>query len=128
MAIYIVKIVRQGNFLSKQEPLAAISNKRNLAPIPWQRVSLDRFRLKNMAASFFCDDRRTGLKVNFLSSQKLLAAIILQKKSIMQELAANISMRISVVKIVCECLLLLQESRPKTIDKPDNILSMSCSY
>ena len=45
------------------------------------------------------------LKANFLSSQKLLAAILLQKKSIMQVLAANILMRISIVKIVCECFL-----------------------
>ena len=45
------------------------------------------------------------VKADFLSSQKLLAAILLQKKSIMQVLVANILMRISIVKIVCECFL-----------------------
>ena len=43
--------------------------------------------------------------VDFLSLQKLLAAILLQKKSIMQELAANILMIISHVKIVGERFL-----------------------
>ena len=51
------------------------------------------------------------LKADFLSSQKLVAAILWQKKSIMQVLVANILMRISIVKIVCECFLLWQESR-----------------
>ena len=44
----------------------------------------------------------SALRPDFLSSQKLLADILLQKKSTMQELAANILMRISVLKIVCE--------------------------
>ena len=44
-------------------------------------------------------------KADFLSSQNLLAAILLQKKSIMQELAANILMRIPIVEILGECLL-----------------------
>ena len=45
-----------------------------------------------------------SLRVDFLSSQKLLAVILLQKKkSTMQVLAANISIRISIVKIVCKC-------------------------
>ena len=46
-----------------------------------------------------------SIKADFPSSQKLLAAILLQKKSIMQVLAANILMRISIVKIVSECFL-----------------------
>ena len=45
------------------------------------------------------------LRADFQSLQKLLAVILLQKNSIMQELAANILMRISIVKIVCECFL-----------------------
>ena len=45
------------------------------------------------------------IRVDLLSSQKLLAAILLQKKSIMQVVAAIILMRISIVKIVCECFL-----------------------
>ena len=45
------------------------------------------------------------LGADFLSSQKLLAAILLEKKSIMQELVANISKRICIVKIVYECFL-----------------------
>ena len=48
---------------------------------------------------------------DFLSSQKLLAALLLQKKLIIKKLAANILMRISIVKIVCECFLPCQESR-----------------
>ena len=40
-----------------------------------------------------------SLRVDFLSSQKLLVARLLQKKSIMQVLAANILMRISIVKL-----------------------------
>ena len=40
------------------------------------------------------------IRTDSLSSQKLLAAIFLQKKSIMQVLAANILMRISIVKII----------------------------
>ena len=56
--------------------------------------------------SFECHEQvLLSLRANFLSSQKLLAAIILQKKSIMQVLAANILMRISIVEIVCECFL-----------------------
>ena len=35
----------------------------------------------------------------------------LQKKSTMQELGADILMRISIVKIVCDCFLPWQESR-----------------
>ena len=55
-----------------------------------------------------------SIRADFLSSQKLLTAMLLQKKSIMQVLAANILMRISIVKIVCECFLPWQESRLKT--------------
>ena len=46
-----------------------------------------------------------------LSSQKLLAAMFLQKKSIMQVLATNILMRVSIVRIVCQCFLPSQENR-----------------
>ena len=46
-----------------------------------------------------------NVRADFLSSQKLLAVIPLQKKSTMQELAANILMRIPIVKIICECFL-----------------------
>ena len=46
-----------------------------------------------------------GLKGNFLSNQKLLQALFLQKKSIMQTFAANMLIRISIMKIVCECFL-----------------------
>ena len=46
-----------------------------------------------------------GLRANFLSSQKLLAAILLQKRSIMQMLGANILVIISIVNIVSECFL-----------------------
>ena len=54
------------------------------------------------------------VRADFLSSQKLLYAMFLQKKSIIQELAANILIRISVVKIVCECFLPWQETgKPK---------------
>ena len=60
-------------------------------------------------------DLPTGLRGDFLSSQKLLAAILLQKKSVTQLLATNIFMRIYIVKIVCECFLPLQESRPKPV-------------
>ena len=56
---------------------------------------------------------RPGFRADILSSQKLLAAILLQKKSVMQVLAANILMRISIVTIFCECFLPWQESRPK---------------
>ena len=59
---------------------------------------------------FFTDSVRLG--ADLLSSQKLLAAILLPKKSVMQVLAANILMRISIVKIVCKCFLPLQESLP----------------
>ena len=45
------------------------------------------------------------VKADFVSSQKLLAAILLQKESVVQVLAANIFMRISIVKIVCKCFL-----------------------
>ena len=45
------------------------------------------------------------VKADFVSSQKLLAAILLQKKSVMQVLAANILMRSFIVKIVCKCFL-----------------------
>ena len=48
---------------------------------------------------------QNGLKADFLSSYKLLAIIPVQKKSIMQVLAANTVMTISIVKIVCDCLL-----------------------
>ena len=41
----------------------------------------------------------------FLSLEKLLSAMFLQKKSIMQVLAANILVRIPIVKIVCEWFL-----------------------
>ena len=41
-----------------------------------------------------------GIRADFLSSQILFPAILLQNKSIMQMLAANILMRISIVKIV----------------------------
>ena len=52
-----------------------------------------------------------NLRADFLSSQKLLVSILLQQKSIMQVLAANISMRISIAKIACECFLPRQESQ-----------------
>ena len=45
------------------------------------------------------------LRADFLSSQKLLAAILLQKESIMKVLAANSLMILSIVRIVCECFL-----------------------
>ena len=45
------------------------------------------------------------LKANFLASQKLLAAMFLQKKSSMQVLAASILIRIPIVKIACEWFL-----------------------
>ena len=45
-----------------------------------------------------------------MSSQKLLAALFSRKKSIMEVLAANISMGISIVKIVCECFLPLEKT------------------
>ena len=47
--------------------------------------------------------------MDFLSSQELLAAVLLQKKLTMQELPANILMIISIVEIVCECFLPLQK-------------------
>ena len=53
-----------------------------------------------------------SLRADFLSLQKLLAAILFQKKSVMRVLAANVSMRVSIVKIVFECFLPWQESRP----------------
>ena len=40
-----------------------------------------------------------------LSSENLFAAILSQKKSIMQVLTANILMRISIITIICECFL-----------------------
>ena len=43
------------------------------------------------------------LRADFLLSQKLLAAILLQKKSIMKVLAANSLMILSIVRIVCDC-------------------------
>ena len=46
-----------------------------------------------------------SIRADFLSWQKLLAAILLQKKSIVRMLATNILMRTSIVKIVCECFL-----------------------
>ena len=48
-------------------------------------------------------DKKTGyqcFRADFLSSQKLLAAILLQRKSIMQVLVANILMKIPIVTIV----------------------------
>ena len=45
------------------------------------------------------------LKANFLPSQKLLAAMFLQKKSSMQVLAASILIRIPIVKLACEWFL-----------------------
>ena len=53
---------------------------------------------------------------------ELLADILLQKKSIMQVLTTNILMRISIVKVVSECFLPLQESRPYTCNLPPTIL------
>ena len=54
--------------------------------------------------------KKTGyqcFRTDFLSSQKLLAVILLQKKLVMQVLASNILMRISIVTIVIisECFL-----------------------
>ena len=46
-----------------------------------------------------------GLMEDFLSNQKLLPAMFLQKKSIMQALTANVLMGISIVKIVRQCFL-----------------------
>ena len=40
--------------------------------------------------AWICGDCYRTLRVDFLSSQKLLAAILLRKVSILQELAANI--------------------------------------
>ena len=57
------------------------------------------------------------LRADLLSSQKLLAAKRLQKQSIMQVLATNILMTLSIVRIVCECFLPRQESRPKIPEK-----------
>ena len=54
------------------------------------------------------------LRADFLSSQKVLAAILLQKKSIMQVLAANILMRLSIVRIVCECFAMTGKSTQNT--------------
>ena len=54
-----------------------------------------------------------GLRADFLSPQKLLAPILLQKKSIMQVLAAKVLMSISIVNTVCECFLPWHESQPK---------------
>ena len=51
------------------------------------------------------DPVQNRVKADFLSSQKLLVAMLLQKKSIMQVLAVNMLMRICIVKIVCECFL-----------------------
>ena len=56
------------------------------------------------------------IRADFLSSKKLLATILLQKKSIMQVPAANILMRISIVKTVCECLLPLKVVRNKKFE------------
>ena len=44
-----------------------------------------------------------GPRGDFLSCRKLLPAMFLQKKSIMQALAVNMLMGISIVRIVCEC-------------------------
>ena len=54
---------------------------------------------------------RSGSGVDFLLWQKLLAAIFLPNKSVMQFLIANISMRISIVKTVFEFFLPWQENR-----------------
>ena len=62
---------------------------------------LSLFKRQEVAIRFTAE----WLRADFLSSQKLLAAILLQKTSIMQELAVNILMRISVVKIVSERFL-----------------------
>ena len=62
---------------------------------------------------------------DFLSLQKLFAAVLLQKKLIMQVLAANILMRISIVKIVWECFLPWQESQCKSKERAKDISAMS---
>ena len=54
---------------------------------------------------------KNSLGADFLSSQKLLAAMFLQKKSMMQLLPANIAREISIVIIVCECFPPRQENR-----------------
>ena len=46
-------------------------------------------------------DTQDKLRADFLSSQKLVAAMFSQTKV----LAANISVEISIVKIICECFL-----------------------
>ena len=46
-------------------------------------------------------DTQDKLRADFLSSQKFVAAMFSQKKV----LAANISVEISIVKIICECFL-----------------------
>ena len=57
------------------------------------------FELFTFSWDFTDSDNGNVLGADFLSSQILLAAILLQKKSIMQVLTSNILMRISIVKL-----------------------------
>ena len=77
-------------------------------------VNLTFSKVPHLTLAYFClGTGRTlrTVRADFLSWQKLLAAILLQKKSIVRVLATNILMRIFNVKIVCKCFLPLQESQ-----------------
>ena len=82
---------------------------------------LMRISIVKIVCECFCHDRKAGLRVfTWMKVTAILlcgskptisnhcrnyshAAILLQKKSVIQVLAVNVLMRISIVKIVCEC-------------------------
>ena len=77
-------------------------------------VSLTFSKVPRLILAYFCLGTNCNLRTvraDFLSWQKLVAAILLEKKSIVRVLASNILMRISIVKIVGECFLPFQKSR-----------------